>query len=227
MELLCCNSLLFVSLLIPILMCCVTEQQINKEELGTTTERGKMGCTEEAQHIQRVSGKPGIQEEVWGQSVLPIHQNYKIFYFCLFLLLKKKKKSSQCDSTGNKWHFGINSSILQPPASKQTARHWGTSFASARHWVLVTFSFSLFCNFSKLEQSRKKAPVSTNIWHSPWSWHLNLTCSGGTPSSARADSKNLFAGFPTTSAWISQAYCGKKRERNTKKADQKRICSTP
>lgn len=92
MELLCCNSPLFVSLLIPILMCCVTEQQINKEELGTTTERGKMGCTEEARHIQHVSGKPGVQEEVWGRSVLPIHQNYKIFYFCLSLLLKKKKK---------------------------------------------------------------------------------------------------------------------------------------
>lgn len=25
-----------------------------------------MGCTEEAQHIQHVSGKPETQEEVWG-----------------------------------------------------------------------------------------------------------------------------------------------------------------
>lgn len=66
MELLCCNSLLFVRLLILILMSSVTEQQINKEELGTTTERGEMGCTEEAQHIQHVSGNPEIQEEVWG-----------------------------------------------------------------------------------------------------------------------------------------------------------------
>lgn len=60
MELLCCNSLLFVRFLILILMSCLTEQQINKEELGTTTERRKMGCTEEAQHIQHVSGKPEI-----------------------------------------------------------------------------------------------------------------------------------------------------------------------
>lgn len=80
---------------------------------------------------------------------------------------------------------------------------------------------NLFCNFSKLEQSRKKAPVSINIWHSPWSWHLNLTCSGGTPSSARADSKNLFAGFPTTSAWISQAYCEKKERETQKKLIRK------
>lgn len=43
MELLCCKSLLFVRLLILILMSCVTEQQINKEELGTTTERGENG----------------------------------------------------------------------------------------------------------------------------------------------------------------------------------------
>lgn len=44
-------------------MSCVTEQQINKEELGATTG-GEMGCTEEAQ--QHVSGKPETQEEVWG-----------------------------------------------------------------------------------------------------------------------------------------------------------------
>lgn len=66
MELLCCNSLLFVRLLILIPMSCVKEQQINKEELGTTTERGKMGCTEEAPHIQHVSEKPEIQEGVLG-----------------------------------------------------------------------------------------------------------------------------------------------------------------
>lgn len=65
--------------------------------------------TEQTDSLFLTSGKSGTQEEVWGQSVLPIHKKYLTSAFPFHY-----KKGSHCDSTGNKRHFGINSTILQP-----------------------------------------------------------------------------------------------------------------
>lgn len=79
---------------------------------------------------------------------------------------------------------------------------------------LATFPPYSFVAFHKRQEIRKKhASVSKTIWYSI----KNLTCCGGTPISAKADSKNCFAGFPTTSAWTSQAYWKRKKERQTHK----------
>lgn len=120
MELLCCNSLLFVRLLILILMCCVTEQQINKEELGTTTERGKWAVLRKhSMFLQSQEHREGVLGSV-SHLVNPIHQNDKIFYFCLFLLLKKAVSVTAQEIND------ILGSIPSPcshQSSKQTARH--------------------------------------------------------------------------------------------------------
>lgn len=152
-----------------------------------------------------------------GHSVLPIHQNYKIFYFCLSFLLKEKVVSVTAQEINDILGSipspcrlpGIRAPLLPLPGMESCPHSPSASFGT-------------FQSHSKAGKKPQWAQMQGTA-----RGHPNLTCSAGTPSSARADSKKVFAGFPTTSAWISQAYWGKKKRETQKNADWERICSAP